>query len=114
MKFDWDTKTIIYIPGESVRFEVDSLGTSHMVNYDLGGKQGDLHENESLQFTFDREHHGQALAIAFAFSEPTGGEYRIRVIGGRGVEVARRFVKQSDRISVLAFGLEGDPDTDAD
>jgi hypothetical protein len=116
MKFDFDAATIIYKPGESVRLEVDSYGTSHRVNFDIGGQPIDVDENKPLKFALDKEHRGKALTIHFAFSEPSGGEYHLRVIGKHGIEVATRSVKQraNDPIRILAFGLEGDPDTDAD
>lgn len=114
MKFFQDSLTLICKPGETIRFEVDSVGTFGGVKYDLAGESGFLPNNEHLEFTFDREQHSRSqLAMTFQFSEPIGGEYNLRVIGAGGSLASYSIKQQSGNpISSLLFGLEGDPDTD--
>ena len=118
MEFIDDNSTVIGKAGETILFVIDSRGTSHLVTYQLDGAEiRSLGENQRLRFTFGEQQDRQRqLQMTFDFSESAGGEYEIRLIGGSR-EPKIHHVEQGSTAAIMQFtlfGLEGDPDTDAD
>lgn len=124
MKILFAERRLILKEAEPVTFEIYSQGTGHLVTYDLVSRKGLeienqrlLPENERLELNYDPLRYGKGtLKLDLGFSEPHGGNYQIKVLGGYDrkeiaqFQIAQRF--DTPHVTML-FGLEGDDDVDA-
>lgn len=118
MRFSFDQGRLLFTEAEPITFEFTSQGTGHRVSYQLLNHLGAVLENQTLTsqnervgFHFDPLAHGKrSVIIAVDFSQPHGGKYDVKVLGGTDrSEIALFQIQQHDNKNRVLIDLEGDP-----